>query len=332
MSQPFRFVIVGSGGISKAYIQAIGNVPDAALAGLVSRSGRRPEGLPAETPVFPSLRDVTVPFDAVALATPNGLHHQGAEEAAALGKHVLVEKVLDVTRENMDRMTAACERAGVTLAVTFQRRMSPDNIALKKLLDGGGLGRIFAATMDVKYYRDQAYYDSAGYRGGWAIDGGGPFIQQAAHNADLLCWFFGLPDKVTSMCGAFAHEIEVEDHGVALLRYGDGMIASFTASTICKPGYPTRFELITEKGSLVMENDQITGWNVEGVNNPAARGFEVHDGAASATVADTAGHEAVIADFIDSVRTGREPAVPAASGRLATELILRIYEANIFAG
>lgn len=318
MSAPFRFVIVGTGGISKAYMQAIGNLEEAELVGSVSRSGK-----------WPTIASVDQEFDAVILATPNGLHHQGAIEAAELGKHVLVEKVLDISIENMDRITGACEKAGVTLGVNYQRRMSPDNIAFKKLLESEALGRVYAASMDVKYYRDQAYYDSGAYRGGWAIDGGGPFIQQAAHNADLLCWFFGLPDKVVSMCDRFAHDIETEDHGVALLHYPSGMIVSFTASTIAKPGFPTRLEVHTEKGSIVMENDMITDWKVEGVDNPADRSFEVHDGAASATVADTAGHEAILRDFIDAVRSGRKPAVPAESGRLATELVLAIYRDNV---
>jgi len=331
MSEPFRFVIVGSGGISKAYIQSIGNLENVALAGLISRSGRRPERLPDETPVFASLNAVDVPFDAVILATPNGLHHAGAAEAAALGKHVLVEKVLDVTRENMDRIEKVCRDARVTLGVTYQRRMSPDNIALKKMLDEGALGRLFAAEMDVKYYRDQAYYDSGSYRGGWAIDGGGPFIQQAAHNADLLCWFFGMPEKIVSMCDRFDHDIEVDDHGVALLRYANGLIVTFTASTICKPGYPTHFELFTEKGSMTMDNDQISAWKIDGVDNPADLSFEVHDGATSATVADTAGHESIIADFATAVREGREPMIPASSGRLATELVLAIYGGNLLA-
>ena len=207
--------------------------------------------------------------------------------------------------------------------------MSPDNIALKKLLDEGALGRLFAAEMDVKYFRDQAYYDSGAYRGGWAIDGGGPFIQQAAHNADLLCWFFGMPEKVVSMCDRFDHDIEVDDHGVALLRYANGLIVTFTASTVCKPGYPTHFELFTRKGSVIMSNDQITEWKIEGVENPADQSFEVHDGATSATVADTAGHEAILADFAEAAREGREPMIPASSGRLATELVLEIYGGNV---
>ncbi len=209
--------------------------------------------------------------------------------------------------------------------------MSPDNRAVKQLLDSGALGRVFAADMFVKFYRDQSYYDSGDYRGGFDIDGGGAFIQQAAHNADLLCWFFGKPNRVVSMLGTVDHKIAAEDHGVALLHYDGGTIATFCTSTVCKPGFPTRLELHTAAGSFVMENDQITSWQVESVENPATHAFQVHDGAASAAVSDTAGHEAILLDFIESVRNDREPAVPATSGRLATEWVLDIYANNLLA-
>lgn len=326
---PFRFVIIGSGNISRTYLRAIAQLPDVRVVGVVSRSGRRPEGLPAEAAVFPSLATVSVPFDAVILTTPNGLHHQGAIEAAALGKHVLTEKVLEISLDAMDRMTRACREAGVKLAVTYQRRMSPDNQAVKRLLDAGQLGRVFAADMTVKFWRDDAYYQSGAYRGTRGVDGGGAFTQQASHNADLLCWFFGMPKRVVSLCDTFLHDIEVEDHGVALLHYPNGMIGTFTASTACKPGFPTRLEIHAAAGSLVMENDCITQWHIAGLPNPAEKKFQVHDGASSAAVTDTAGHEAIIRDFVDAIRAGREPAVPAESGRLATELILQIYGNNL---
>lgn len=331
MSQdPFRYVIVGSGNISRTYVKAIDNSPGLALAAMVSRSGRRADNAPDDLPVFPSIDAVDVEFDAVILCTPNGLHHQGAREAARLGKHVLTEKVLEISHENMDAMIRDCEEAGVKLAVSYQRRMSPENQTLKRLLDIGALGRVFAADMRVKFYRDEAYYNSGAYRGGYEIDGGGPFIQQAAHNVDLFCWFFGMPSKVVSMLGTCLHDIEVEDHGTALLRYENGMLGNITASSACKPGFSPVLEIHSDKGSVVLVNDEITTWEIEGVDNPAAdKEFEVHSGANSAAVEDTAGHEAILMDFANAARNDDEPAVPASSGRLATDLILQIYAANV---
>ncbi len=329
MSRQIQFILVGTGGISSAYVQAAANVEGIGISGVVSRSGRLPEGLPAGTPVFPSITDAHCPAHAVLLATPNGTHLELAQQAAARGLHVLTEKVLETTPERATRTIDACEAAGVVLGVSFQRRMSPDNATLKHLLESGALGKPYAASMDVRFHRDMAYYGSGAYRGGWAIDGGGPFIQQAAHNADLLCWWFGLPAEVASLLHRHARDIEAYDHGTALLQYPCGLQVSFTASTLCKPGFPTRFELHTEKGSLLIENDRFTGWDIDGLDNPADLGFEVHDGAASATVSDTAGHEAILADFADALRHGRQPAIPAASARLATDLVHAIYRHNL---
>ena len=174
------------------------------------------------------------------------------------------------------------------------------------------------------------YYNSGDYRGGYAIDGGGPFIQQAAHNVDIFTWFFGMPVKVVSMIDTFTHQIEVEDHGVALLRYENDMIGTITASTATKPGFAPVLEIHSDRGSVIMENDEITAWHIDGIEQPKRdANFEVHSGSDSAAVTDTAGHEAILSDFAQAVRDGRPPAIPACSGRLATELVLQIYESRV---
>jgi UDP-N-acetyl-2-amino-2-deoxyglucuronate dehydrogenase len=332
MADPLRFVIVGSGNIANTYVEAIRKLPDARLAGIVSRTGRRPSRLGDEpgVEVQAALRGIEAPFDAVIVATPNGLHHEGILEAARLGRHVLTEKPLEISLGAADKSIAACRRAGVTLAVSFQRRMSPDNAAVKALVGSGKLGRLFAADLAVKFFREQSYYDSAPYRGGWAIDGGGPFMQQACHQVDLYAWFFGMPKSVKSFTATLAHRMEAEDHGAAVLRHADGMIGTIVASTVARPGFPARLEIHAEGGSIVMENDVITRWMVDGVVNPSRQpSGTIHSGAgaAGAMVADTSGHEAIVRDFIQAVRGKRPPAVTGEDARRTTELILRIYQA-----
>lgn len=324
-----RYVLVGTGNISNTYVAALAERPGSELVGCVSRRGRALPAAP-DLPCWPDLASVDRPFDAVILATPNGLHHQGAIEAAALGKHVLTEKPLDIAVVAMDKMTEACRAAGVTLGVCFQRRTSPDNRVVKALLDDGQLGRVFAADLSAKFYRDQGYYDSGDYRGGMALDGGGPFMQQACHNLDLYAWFFGLPEQVVSMLGTFAHQIEAEDHGAALLRHGNGMIGTVVASTATRPGFSVRLEVHTDRGSFTLTDDSISFWEIEGVANPGRQDFHyAHDGATSAAVTDTSAHQAIIEDFEAAVREGREPLAGAASARLTTELILQIYRERV---
>lgn len=329
MADAVRFIILGSGNIASTYAAVLRKVALASLAGVVSRSLRRPQALGEDVEVRRSLGEIRSDFEAVILATPNGLHREGAVEAAALGKHVLSEKPLDISLKACDAIIAACRKNRVKLGVCFQRRMSPDNTAVKRLIDEGKLGRLYAVDLAVKFYRPQSYYDSAPYRGTWAINGGGPFMQQASHQINLYRWMFGKPERVKSMIGTLAHRMEAEDHGAALLFHPGGMIGTIVASTVARPGFPARLEIHAEAGSITLENDLITRWQVEGLENPSRpAGAAIHSGAASAAVADTSGHEAILGDFIAAIREDREPAVTGESARQTTELILEIYKAG----
>lgn len=330
MVSPFRFVIIGSGNISRTYFQAIARIRTAAIVAMVSRTRARPDFVSEDVEIASDLSGIKAAYDGVIIATPNGLHHHGAIGAARLGKHVFAEKPLDITEAGMETTIAACRENRVKLGVAFQHRTSPDNIALKKLIDDGILGRIYSADYTVRCWRDQGYYDSGDWRGTLKIDGGGPFMQQACHELDLYTWFFGMPEHVCSFIDTFSHDIEVEDHGAAIFRHTDGMIGSFVASTIAFPGFDPTLTLHTEKGTVVVTNGIITGWHIPGHDNPSRVPDRViHSGAASAAVTDTAGHEALLSDFVESVHEDRKPLVSGESAKSATELALRIYRREI---
>lgn len=323
-----RYVIIGTGSICNTYIQAISEI-DGEVVGVVSRSSRSPLTRP-NLPSFQSLDDINLDYDAVCVTTPNGLHHQGIIEAARVGKPVLTEKPLDVSIKAMDAAISACRDAGVTLAVAFQRRTAPDNAAIKQLLEMGAFGRVFAVDVIAKFYRPQSYYDSGDYRGTLAGDGGGSFMMQGCHNLDAYTWFFGKPAKVVSMLDTYAHDMEAEDHGAALMRHEDGMIGTVVASTAARPGFAARMEVHTEKGSFILTDDVVSHWSVEGINNPTDTSFEyTHDGATSAAVTDTRAHQKILLDFENSVATSTTPIASAESARLTTELILDIYQNTV---
>lgn len=332
MTSPgFKFVIVGTGNISNTYVQAISKIPSCQIVGVVSRSGKAPSALnnPNAVVIADSIKNITVPYDAVILCTPNSFHHVGAIEAAALGKHVLVEKPLDITLANCDAMIDACRKANVKLGVAYQRRLSGDNPLLKKLIVVNALGRIFAVDLSVKYYRDENYYKSSPYRGTKSIDGGGPFMQQASHYIDLYGWLFGKPDRIISSLHTYIQKIESEDHGTALC-FHKTMTGTITTSTAAKPGFPAKLEIHSDKGTVILENDVITFWAIDGMENPAPREHtNKHTGAASALVNDTTNHEMIIRDFVAAVHENKEPMINGEEARLATEIILEIYHSNV---
>ena len=325
MNNPFKFVIYGSGNIANTYISAVQNIPNAEVIGVVSRSKKSPSKFP-NVKSYNTVSEISESFDAVIICTPNYYHHINAIEAAKLGKHVLCEKPIDIKLDAIDKMITACKDNKVTLAVSYQRRFSSDNPIIKKLIDENRLGKIFSVDLSIKNYRDDNYYNSSKYRGTYEIDGGGPFIQQASHYIDLYYWFFGMPNKVVSKLGTFAHNIEVEDHGVVICTHEDGMISSITASTATKPGFPAKMEIYTDRGYLVLENDVITHWEIEGLENPSKVSYtNTHTGSATSSVDDTTNHELIISDFIDSILNNRDPLITGESAKNSSKIIFDIY-------
>lgn len=329
-NQKFKFVVVGSGNITNAYISAIEKIKNAEVAGIISRSLKKPAGLKNDSvPIAASLVNFKLDFDAVIICTPNALHHKIAIEAASLGKHVLTEKPLDISLEAMNAMISACKNANVKLGVAYQRRLSGDNSLIKRLITENKLGKIFAADLSVKNFRDETYYSDSNYRGTWKIDGGGPFIQQASHYIDLYGWYFGRPEKIVSFLKTYIHKIEVEDHGIAVCLHKNGMMGTIAASTASKPGFPAKLEIHSDLGTVIMENDLITFWSIDGLENPSInKNKQSHTGAATHLVNDTTNHESIIKDFIQAVKENREPFVNGESARIATEIILEVYKSN----
>lgn len=326
MQQNIKFVIIGAGNIANTYLAAIQKLSNAEVVGIVSNKSNKPTAF-SHLPSFQTVSKIDIDFDAVIVCTPNGLHHITTIEAASLGKHVLCEKPIDITLEAIDKMIAACKENKVKLGVAYQRRFSSDNPIIKKMIEENKLGKIFSVDLAVKNYRDDKYYDSAPYRGTYNIDGGGPFIQQASHYIDLYYWLFGKPSKLVSKLATFIHTIEVEDHGAVICMHDSGMIGTITASTATKPGFPAKMEIYSNKGYCILENDVITHWDIEGVENPSKQqsSKNTHTGSSSPLVNDTANHELIISDFIDAIHTGREALISGESARNATELILDIY-------
>ncbi|MDD3320577.1 MAG: Gfo/Idh/MocA family oxidoreductase [Paludibacter sp.] len=327
MKEIIKFVIIGSGNIANTYAKAIQKIENAEVVGIVSTKLNKLANF-SHLPSFHNLLEIDLDFDAIIICTPNGYHHLSAIEAASLGKHVLCEKPIGITLESIDKMIDACKENKVKLGVAYQRRFSSDNPIVKKLIDEKKLGKIFSVDLAVKNYRDDNYYNSAAYRGTYEIDGGGPFIQQASHYIDLYYWFFGKPTRLVSQLATFVHNIEVEDHGAAICLHDSGMIGTITASTATKPGFPAKMEIYSSKGFLILENDVITHWDIEGVENPTKQQSKknTHTGASTASVEDTSNHELILNDFIDSIITGKDPLITGESARNATEIILEIYK------
>jgi UDP-N-acetyl-2-amino-2-deoxyglucuronate dehydrogenase len=328
MSRTHGFGIVGAGVIAKTHAEAIGSLPDARVVAVTDIDFERARAIAgvSSAAVEPDLAALLArpDVDVVAVCVPSGLHAEVATAAAAAGKHLVVEKPIDVTVAAADRLIAAARAAGVALTVISQHRFDPGLIELRRLLDAGALGRLVLGEASTKWYRSQAYYDSADWRGTWALDGGS-LMNQGVHYVDLLRWCLGPVTEVTALFGTSSHQVEVEDVALAMLRFASGAVGTLVSSTAVYPGFAQRLEISGTGGSVVVEDGAIVYQGLR--DGPGSPGAMVATGASSpAGGLDASRHAAQIADLLTAIDTGREPTVTADSARDALEIVCAVYQ------
>ena len=247
--------------------------------------------------------------DAVLVLTPPNTHLDIVRRAAQVGKHVLLEKPLEVSTARSLQLVEACRAAGVTLGIVLQHRFRPPGVRLRALLDEGALGNILGASADIRLWRPQSYYDEPG-RGTKARDGGGVLLTQAIHTLDLLLSLVGPAAEVMSYVTTTpVHRMETEDHVAAAVRYRNGAFGTIEATTAAYPGYPEKIAIIGDKGTATISGTALDVSLADGrtetlVPNPAAGG-----GGADPMAFPIDDHRAVISDFLDALDSGVAPRI-----------------------
>jgi predicted dehydrogenase len=335
------FGIIGCGMIAEYHARAIAEIDDARLVAVYDSSEARDRGeriaalASGPCAVEHSLDALLArpEIDVVCVCTPSGAHLDPAVAAARTGKHVVVEKPLEITVPRCDAIIDACDAAGVRLCAIFPSRFSPANLRLKSAVAAGRFGRLTLGDTYVKWWRTQQYYDGGGWRGTWALDGGGALMNQAIHNVDLLAWLMGDVVQVFAFAERLAHErIEVEDTAVACLRFRSGALGVIEAATSAFPGLLKRTEIHGDRGSARVEQDDLTLWDfqekVPSDNEVLAlmAGRSVgNSGASDPRGISHAGHRDQLADFLAALDAGRPAAVDGREGRRSVEIIRALY-------
>lgn len=264
------------------------------------------------------------------ICTPSGLHAPLAIQAAKHKKHIVIEKPLCITYEQLNELTDICEENGVKVCVISQLRFTPAIQFVKKAISDGALGNILIGDIYMKYYRSSEYFSSSNWRGTWAMDGGGALMNQGIHGIDMLTYLVGPVKSVYGNTKTLLHNIEVEDTANAIVEYENGAMGIIQGTTSVSPGYPRRMEICGTKGSVVIEEDRIIKWDVEGLDLPEELRCTESDvkGASDPTAFPTKYHEMQISDMIDAIINDKEPLVNLYEGRKAVEIILAIYESS----
>jgi UDP-N-acetyl-2-amino-2-deoxyglucuronate dehydrogenase len=336
---PIGFGIIGCGTIAYFHAKAIDEVRGAKLAACCDHLPEAADRLAQATGCKPyyhledMLADPSV--EVVTVCTPSGLHMEPAVAAAQAGKHVIVEKPLEITLSRCDKIIAACQKAGVVLSTIFQSRFHQSSIEMKRAVEAGRFGRLTVCDAVVKWLRTQQYYDSLEWRGNWQVDGGGALMNQAIHSVDLLLWLAGPVAEVRAHFALLAHErIAVEDTAVATVRFANGALGTIEASTAVYPGYLKRIELHGTGGSAIVEEEDIVKWDFakmvnrdEAIRGKMASRVSTGGGAADPKAIGHHGHARQFQDVLQAIRKGTSPLIDGSEGRRSVEAILAIYKA-----
>ncbi|HEX4543309.1 MAG TPA: Gfo/Idh/MocA family oxidoreductase, partial [Candidatus Acidoferrum sp.] len=232
--------LIGGGNISETHARAARALPGVEIAAVygtnaekVNRLCREHGGKPySDFDQFLTHR----PMNLVAIGSPSGLHAAQGIAAAKHKLHVLTEKPIDISTERADALIAEAEKAGAKLGVFFQDRCKPDILRVKSAVEAGALGPPILADARVKWYRPPEYYANSRWRGTWALDGGGPLINQAVHTVDLMLCMFGDVVSVQAASKTALHAIAAEDTLTALLQFANGALGVLQATTSVYPG------------------------------------------------------------------------------------------------
>ena len=330
--------IIGTGSIGRTHAEAFMRDSRCCIKALCSRTVSRCQDI-VDTLMPERKADITITddwhtlldrsdIDIVSIALPPALHKEVTIAFLLHGKHVLLEKPMAVSLEEEDEMIEAERKSGRKLGLVFQNRYYSQIQKAKKMLDEGYFGRILSVDVTSHWFRGSNYHNQY-WRGTWESEGGGTLTSQGVHQVDMLLWFMGgLPETLTAIMDNRKHtNSETEDEGMAIMRFQDGAIASFSVSLVDMDEYQG-FRFQCEKAAFT-----IPSWSLH-VKRPQPNGYPEEDREEEErlqrifdSIPDSAkeGHDAAVSRFVDAVESDSAPDATSDDGRKATQFIDAFY-------
>ena len=336
----YGFGIIGCGMISDFHSAAIADIKNGKLVAVSSRKAENSQRLVDRYSIqaYSDYNEMLNrdDIDIVCVCTPSGAHMEPAVAAAEAGKHVIIEKPLEITLERCDAIIESCEKANVRLCAIFNSRFSDASQLVKDTVSSGRLGQLTLGDAYVKWYRSQDYYDSGDWRGTMELDGGGALMNQSIHAIDFLQYVMGPVESIQAFTDTLAHKrIDVEDVAVAALRFKNGALGVVEGTTAVYPGSLKKFEFSGTKGTIVLEEEDILTWEFEEeepedaeIKQQFTEKKSGGGGASDPRAINNDNHRRQMINLIQSIENNIPHLVDGREGRKAVEIILAIYQSS----
>lgn len=326
------YAVVGLG-IGRAHMDAAASSERANLVAVCDLIEKKLDAAKRKYPYIRTYTDFdemikSPDIDIVSICLPSAMHAEYAVRAMRAGKHVLVEKPIDITVEAAMKIEEERLRTGLVAGVVHQNRYNVPMDPIKAAIEEGRLGRLILGTFAVKWYREQSYYEGS-WHGTWEQDGGGSLMNQAVHTVDLMQWLMGEPESVHSVMGIYNHKIDTEDLTVSTIKFKSGAVASFISTTCAYPGISTDIQLYGSRGTIEADADILRTWKLadsddeDGEEEEMLKKYGRGNGGSPDVIT---GHRAVVEDIISAVLDGHDPRIMPTEAMKSVRIVEAIYK------
>jgi len=333
MSKKVGVGLIGSQFITTIHAEALKQVAAAQVLAVASPTGdhartfAQKHGIPRHATDYCQLLAMD-DIDMVILGLPNHLHAQATVDAAAAGKHIVLEKPMCLNLAEADRMIAACRQARVKLMYAEELCFTPKYVRLKQLLDSGALGQPVLLKQSEKHDGPHAAHF-------WDVNrsGGGVTMDMGCHAIEFFRWMLGRPPvtSVYAQMGRTVHtdKTQGDDNAILILEFANDVTAMAEESWTKMGGMDDRAEVHGSKG--VAYADLLHGNAIE---TYSAVGYDYAVEKAGATTGWTFtiyeeiwnyGFVHELAHFVDCVQNDKPPLVTGEDARAVLEVIFAAY-------
>jgi len=343
MGTVWRCAVLGANTVGKTHVQVIPQLANAKLVAVCDQSPQKARAAlekanQTDVPIYEDAKQMLAreQLDVLHVATPSGNHEEHCMLAIERGVNVICEKPLEIRLDRIDRLIEAADKKGVWLATIYQNRWNDASRSIKQAADEGRFGKLAWAGCFTPWYRPDKYYEDGGWRGTWALDGGGAVMNQSVHNIDLLQWIAGSVKTVSAYASSRIHpKIETEDTCSCALEFASGAYGTIVGTTAMFPGMPARLEIGGENGTAVQENglkmfkfrdERPSDKELQERLAPKSPTPATASVAANAAAMGTELHARNIQAILASWDEGRDAETNGPESRKAVAIVLAIYE------